>query len=168
MKLFAAVISLFFFLTPSVSAFQVDDERLALANRIIELTRATEAIEKIMPTMMDQQMAAMRATGKMDNLTEAQQVALKKAFDDFAAGFTVAMDPLLDEMMVLYAQKFSADDMRGLIEFYESELGQRFVQGGIDLGVEIAAKSQTWAQEHVMPAAQKLSRDIQAALAVSQ
>ncbi|MBO6506372.1 MAG: DUF2059 domain-containing protein [Kordiimonadaceae bacterium] len=168
MKYLAVVFSFFVFFVQPATSQEVDENKLALAKRIIELTRATEAIEKMMPAMMEQQMAGMRSSGKIGDLSDAQQVALKKAIDQFTADFTVAFEPLLEEMTVLYAQKFSKEDLQGLIEFYESDLGQRFAQGGIELGAEVALKSQTWAQSHIIPVAQKFSRNMQAVLAMTE
>lgn len=165
MRSIAAAVSFFFFLCPPAFGQPIDENRLVMAKRLIELTRATEAIESMMPAMIEQQMSARLVMGKVDKLTDTQQAALDEAADEFSAAFISAMQPLLTEMANVYAQEFSVSEMQKLIEFYESDLGQRLVEVGIELEAEFAAKRQAWARGNVIPAAQKLSEKIKAALA---
>ena len=168
MKYTAVAVSFFLLLVQPAFGQPVDEDRLALAKRLIEVTRATEAIENMMPAMVDQQMSARLAMGKVDSLTEAQQAALDEATNEFSAAFMSAMQPLLTEMANIYAQEFSVGEMQDLIDFYESDLGQRLVEVDNTLEVEFAGKRQAWARSNVLPAARKLSQKIKAALASSE
>lgn len=168
MKYVAVAVSFFLLVSQPVLALQIDENRLALAKQIVELTRATEAIENMMPEMVEQQLSARLAMGKVDSLSEAQQAALDAAVDEFSGEFIKAMQPLLTEMAIVYAEEFSAEEMRELIAFYETDLGQRLVDVNISLEADFAVKRQRWARSSIMPAAQKLSQKIKAALAVSE
>ena len=163
-KIFAALCCAVMFASPLFAQEKVE-ESLLLAKQIVELTQETAAIEGIMPTMVERQLSSRLAMGKVENLSETQDVAIKEAIQEFSDEFASAMQPLIEEIVNLYAQQFTLEEMRGLIEFYRSDLGQRFLQVNANLETEIAGKRQAWVRRQVIPAAQKLSQKIKIALA---
>lgn len=163
-KVFAALCCAVMFASPLFAQEKVE-ESLLLAKQIVELTQETAAIEGIMPTMVERQLSSRLAMGKVENLSETQDVAIKEAIQEFSDEFASAMQPLIEEIVNLYAQQFTLEEMRGLIEFYRSDLGQRFLQVNANLETEIAGKRQAWVRRQVIPAAQKLSQKIKIALA---
>ncbi len=141
------------------------EARLALAKEVMKLTRATEAVEKMVPSLVQQQMQMIEARGGQDALTTDQKAAVETAIDNFMSSFSDAFPPFMDEMAKLYAGKFSLEDLTALRDFYQSDVGKRFVAGGIELGPQLAQASQAWAATYIIPAAQKMSTELQAALA---
>ena len=163
-KVLAALCSAFLFTSP-LFAQEEAEERLLLARQIVALTQVTASIEKMMPAMIERQLSSRLAMGKIESLPETQDAAIQEAIREFSDEFASVMQPLIEEITELYAQKFTVEEMQGLISFYQSDLGQRFLEVSADLDMEIAGKRQAWARSQVVPAAQKLSRKIKAALA---
>ncbi len=143
-----------------------DDERLGVARDIIKLTRATEAVEKMMPVLIDQQMQIIEQQGR--TLSANQKQAVEAAVTNFTDSFAQAFAPLMDDMARLYGQKFSLADLKAIRDFYSSDVGARFVDGGLELTPELVQVSQAWTMEHVMPGARKLAADLKAALEDNQ
>lgn len=157
---------LFWVFALPVGAQDMDAERLAVARDIIKLTRATEAVEKMMPAMIDQQMQMIEQQGR--TLSADQEQAVEAAVTDFTDSFAQAFIPLMDDMAKLYAQQFSLADLKAIRDFYASEVGARFVDGGLELTPELVQVSQAWTMEHIMPGARKLAADLKAALQENQ
>lgn len=163
-KAFFSFLVIFFCQSQLVSAQDADAVRLDLAKEVLRLTRATEAVEKMMPAMVEQQMQLMEQRNGGNPLSETQKTAAQAAVTEFMGSFSEAFAPLMDEMAKLYAMKFSREDLEALRDFYQSEVGTRFIQGGIELAPELARVSQTWSMTHMVPAAQKLGADLAAAM----
>lgn len=56
------------------------------------------------------------------------------------------MPELMSQMAGLYDEHFTHDDILGLIEFYSSELGQRFVEAQPAITQQGMAIGQAWGQ----------------------
>lgn len=163
-KTFFSFLVIFFCQSQFVKAQDADSIRLDLAKEVLHLTRATEAIEKMMPAMVEQQMQLLEQRNGGNPISEAQKAAAQAAVTEFMGSFSEAFAPLMEEMAKLYAMKFSREDLEALRDFYQSEVGKRFIQGGIELAPELARVSQTWSMNHMVPAAQKLGAELAAAL----
>ncbi len=163
-KTFFSFLIIFFCQSQFVNAQDADSIRLDLAKEVLHLTRATEAIEKMMPAMVEQQMQLLEQRNGGKPISEAQKAAAQAAVTEFMGSFSEAFAPLMEEMAKLYAMKFSREDLEALRDFYQSEVGKRFIQGGIELAPELARVSQTWSMNHMVPAAQKLGVELAAAL----
>ena len=109
--------------------------------------------------MMQQQMQSMPGR---ENLSEDQQKAVDAAVEEFAAEFAAAFAPMFDQVAEMYAQKFSLEELKGVRDFYQSEVGQTFIVGSMDLAGQMAQFGQTWVQQSVVPAAQKFAARLEA------
>lgn len=157
----------FLALAKPVAADPSVDQRLALAKEVLKLTRATDVIENMMPSMIQQQMQLLESMGGQKALTDVQKAAVEKAVADFTAVFAESFAPLMDEMAGLYAEKFSEEDLRALRDFYRSDVGKRFIDGGVELVPQVAQLSQAWSTKHLIPAAQKMNADLKAVMTAS-
>jgi hypothetical protein len=68
------------------------------------------------------------------------------AWDSLGAQMQRHLPALQDSLALLYATRFTVDDLQGLIAFYESPLGRRFVAQHPVLVEESSAMSQRWAR----------------------
>lgn len=140
----------------------LDPARLALAREVLNLTRAAETIENMAPSMVQQQMQMIES---MENsLTAEQKAAVESAVSAFMDSFSQYFPVLMDEMAKLYAAKFSVADLSALKDFYQSDVGRRFIDGGIEIAPQLIQVSQAWSMQYLMPAAQKMGEDLRVAV----
>ena len=160
-RLFLALSTFLMLVTSSVLADETKDQRIEVAKQIVKLTRVTEAMESIMPTIMQQQMQSLPGR---ENLSEEQQKAVDAAVKEFTDEFGASFGSMFDYVAELYAKKFSLEELEGVRDFYQSDIGQSFVSGGLELATEMTQYSQVWAQQHIMPAAQRFGAKLQTIL----
>jgi hypothetical protein len=67
--------------------------------------------------------------------------------EEFEAALAARIDVLMEELVVLYARYFTHEDILGMIEFYETPLGQKTVRVLPQLMQEAMAVGQAWGQE---------------------
>jgi hypothetical protein len=122
--------------------------------KMMDLT-GTSKIGRQMATMISQQMLQMMKTQHPEvperNFDVVREVA-EKEFENAFEG----PDGLQSRMVPLYAKYFSPEDVRGLIAFYQSPLGQKslsvmpaLMQDGIAIGRQWAAEATPRVQEAI-------------------
>jgi hypothetical protein len=122
---------------------------------IVQLMEVTGAAQ------MGEQMANIVSTQMLDAFRKGLPEAPPRAFEvirevvqaEFAAAFN-APDGLMTRLVPLYAKHFDQQEIRGLIAFYETELGRKAVRVMPSLMQESAEAGQQWATE-IMPRFQK-------------
>jgi hypothetical protein len=125
----------------AASADKVDPAKDAAIRHLMDLTGTTRTGEEINAYITKQ---------VHDGLSQALQPdRLAKFMQDFSAKFDTAApaSTVTDAVVPIYAKAFSMEDIQGLIQFYESPLGQRVVkalpqvaQNSQRVGVQIEQK----------------------------
>jgi hypothetical protein len=84
----------------------------------------------------------------------------QKIEDAFAQKFRVRFKTaeLLEQVIPIYDKYFTDEDIQGLIQFYQSPLGQRFAKAMPQASAESAALSLAWSQKNF----QAIWRELQA------
>src|SRR5580658_8326584 len=106
----------------AASADKVDPAKDAAIRHLMDLTGTTRTGEEINAYITKQ---------VHDGLSQALQPdRLAKFMQDFSAKFDTAApaSTVTDAVVPIYAKAFSMEDIQGLIQFYESPLGQRVVK----------------------------------------
>src|SRR5579862_172796 len=106
----------------AVGADKVDPAKDAAIRHLMDLTGTTRTGEEINAYITKQ---------VHDGLSQALQPdRLAKFMQDFSSKFETAAPPstVTDAVVPIYAKAFSMEDIQGLIQFYESPLGQRVVK----------------------------------------
>lgn len=107
---------------PASSADKIEPSKDAAIRHLMDLTQTSKMAEDLNAYVTKQVHDALSQALPPDRLAK------------FMQGFSEKMDAaappsaITDATVVLYAQAFSADDIQGLIQFYESPLGQRVVK----------------------------------------
>ncbi len=117
-----------------------DAGRVATARELLEVTGTAKTFETIMPAMMAQ-ITRIMTTQRPEKRAEIEEVA--------KVGLTQLLarrQELIDQIAVLYAKRFSDEDLAGLITFYKSPVGRRFVAEQPELLKESMATGQAWGQ----------------------
>ena len=119
----------------------VDPARLAAARDLLEATGVSK--------QMDGMMAAM-SQGFERGATQGGGAGAGKAtkeFNSFLDKFAAYRQPMLDDFAMLYAERFTADELKSIADFYRSGPGARFIaampelmQAGSKIGMTYAEK----------------------------
>ena len=145
-----------------VFAHAADAQTTAAAKKLLEVMDARQAMlgsfaemEKAMPAMMRAQAASMiqndvslsagqkrDAMAKVDKVLPGVAQALNQMFHDPAL-----VDEMLAEMVPLYANNFTAAEIRELTAFYATPLGRKMMT----MMPKLSAESMALSQKIVLP-----------------
>jgi hypothetical protein len=101
---------------------QVDPAKAADIRRLLELTGTKKLMEQMMNTAGDQLKSSF---AKALPQNERSQKIVEAFLQKFQARFNSEM--LAEQVIPIYDKYLSAEDIKGLIQFYASPLGQRMV-----------------------------------------
>jgi hypothetical protein len=97
-------------------------DALAAARELIETMHAVDYLKSIVPAMMQALKPAI-----VQNRPQVE-----RDYDAIAPllleGFNARMSDLIEQIAVLYARNFTADELREVVAFYRRPTGQKFVQ----------------------------------------
>ncbi|GGA63009.1 hypothetical protein GCM10011369_00360 [Neiella marina] len=149
-------------------SFGVQASEKASAESVERLMALTE-VPKMMDAMHAQMTNIFSGMSKQLNLTAEQQ----PAFDEYMRKLAVLLkqemnwDKLKAPMIEIYANRFTEDEIQGLITFYESEIGQSMVKKMPLIMQDSAAISQQLMMSF-MPKLKQLAQELQKDLANSK
>lgn len=131
------------FLVTQSSLLRADDSEVKKADikKLLQLTKSGE--------LGIQAMTQMIGTFK----TTMPSVPTK-FWEDFMK--EIKADDLVNLIVPIYDKHFNHDDIKGLITFYETPMGQKFIQTQPAIAQESMEAGQKWGQELGMKVAQKL------------
>jgi len=136
--------------TPSDSADKPDPVKDEAIRHLMDITGTSKLGDNIAAYLKDQvKEGAGRAIGA--DKVDAFMVTFNQKFLGTSPGTSVT-----DAMVPIYAKAFSMEDVQGLIQFYESPLGQRVVKALPD----VTQESQRVGIEIEQTAAIKILRDM--------
>ena len=95
----------------------IDPERLALARELTQLFDVKSAVHGAFGGMAN-------AIKLPESATPDQRERAKQLIGSMGAGFEAVTPDLMDEAATLYAQTFTAQEMRDVLTFYRSPSGQ--------------------------------------------
>lgn len=120
----------------------VDAARLAAAKDLLEATGVAKQMDGMMTAMSQGfERGASKGGGE-----EAGKAATKQ-FNVFLDKFAAYRQPMLDDFATLYAERFTAEELKAIADFYRSGPGARFIaampelmQAGSQIGMRYAEK----------------------------
>jgi TonB family protein len=128
------------------SASEVPDERFRSDIRqLLEATGFERQSAQLMTIILTQLLDEAKRS-QPDVPAGALEVMKQVIESEFVAA---TKGPLLEETVAAYAKYFTPDDVRGLLAFYNSELGKRTVAVTPAIAQELAASGQRWAENEL-------------------
>ena len=76
----------------------------------------------------------------------ANAIALAETLKVFDEEFDAQKQNLTTEIASLYKRAFEHEDVDGILDFYSSNVGQRFLNGSVQIEQSIQKTAQNWAQ----------------------
>ena len=111
------------------------------AHQLLQLTKMTQVIGQLANGLLGQAKNSIAA-----NSAGADQEELQKVLALFEEEYRKEIGGLSDAVAGLYEEVLSADDIDGIVGFYQSELGQRFLAAGTNLEQKLQTTAQGWSQ----------------------
>lgn len=125
---------------PAVASAEPSAKALALTRRMVAAMHIDETMVPMMRSMSQQQFDGVFAQQK--GLTDAQKAALTRAISEaidetYSDGL---MQKIMDKLIPAYAEVYTEEELQGVVDFYESPIGQSVLRKMPQLGV-VAGKS---------------------------
>jgi uncharacterized protein len=142
-RIAGALIAALLFSIPSAwaqSAPSPSPEALAAARELVTAMRFVDQFKALMPTIVKGLKPAI-VQGR-DNVERDFDAVTPVLLD----GFQGRLGDLSEAVAIIYANNFSADDLRGLIAFYKTPLGQRFLQKSAPIAQQSMLTGQRFGQ----------------------
>jgi uncharacterized protein len=137
------------------AAATADPARLTAARQLLAATNTDAQFTTIIPLMFRQMRQTMPAQGPQ------QQTEVNQVFDEIQKQFIDRRGEILDQIAQLYAERFTADEMNTLAEFYRSPIGQKFIAAMPDLAADAMRLGTNWGQRIGQEAQQKIRDELQ-------
>jgi len=116
-------------------------DALAAARELVVVVRATDQLKQILPTII-QAMRPAIVQGRRE---------VEKDFDAFAPqlldNMNSRMAELVEQTALVYARNFTTDELREMMAFYRTSLGQKILQKMPVIVQETMAAGQAWGRQ---------------------
>ena len=136
-----AIVGLSLIITPILSLAQgaaPDADRLAAAKELMVVTGSARQFDAFMPLMLKQ----LEVT--FTRMRPDQEATIKEVFHLMTDRFISRKQELIDEIAVVYASRFTLEELNGVAAFYKSPLGLKFVEAQPELMKQGMAIGQAW------------------------
>lgn len=134
---------------------QVAPEKLEAARDLLAATNADAQFTTIIPLMFRQMRRSIPPSGP-NYSNQVDQV-----FDEIEKQFLDRRGEIIDQIAVLYASKFTVEEMNTLADFYRSPVGQKFIEAMPQLASEAMALGNAWGQKIAQEAEEKIRDELQ-------
>lgn len=148
-------------LAVTMTAFCVraEDNSRELAQELLEMMDIQTNIEKSFDMIRKMQLAQLQQAGIEESMLGIQQEFMDKMMDLLAD--ELSWDNLKDDYITIYTDFFTPDDMRGIIRFYNSPVGKKFLEKQPELMQRSMQISQKQMME-IMPKVRALTEEFKA------
>lgn len=131
---------------PAQPQVQIATSHADAARELLVVTRTLDPFNQILPNVMRQVSNALTSTNIDIQADPAKRTALEESLRDIERGFEAERDQLLAGMALLYAARFNEAELRQMIEFFRSPVGQKYVQTTPLIAQEAINSANQWAQ----------------------
>ena len=124
---------------PAVMCAQAPNaERVAAAKELMRIAGVEKQFDEVMPYMMHQLAQSFTAIAP-DKSTEIGEV-----LGQLTTKFVDRKGELIDEIAALYAERLTSEELAGLIAFYKSPIGMKFVAVQPEIMRQSIVAGQRW------------------------
>ncbi len=159
MKLRLALTGLLWFLAVSgaQAASPIDPAKEADIRRLIEVTGGEKMLDQLKGAIFGQLKQMMLARLPEGEAGERGRQMVNTFHEKFSARFDA--EQLLERLVPIYDKYLTHEDIKGLIAFYESPLGQRLLAVLPDVTQESFAMGAAWGREIAQEVMREMAED---------
>jgi hypothetical protein len=154
--------------SPTGSAFrdimtaEYSQETLDLALKLVQITGTSRTFNELLPNIADQ------AKNNFIRANPQMQLGIIEVVDRVALSL-VSRRPQLDQMLArVWASGFTNEEMQQLIEFYSSDVGQKYANLHPQLLTVEMATAEAWGRSLLTELTQKVQAELRATMAAEQ
>lgn len=118
-----------------------DPARLAAAKDVMEASGTAKQFDAVMPMMFGQ------LSGAFSKVAPDKGSVIKEVMDKLLPRFSARKQELIDQIAVLYAEKFTIEELKAIVTFYKSPVGAKMVQTQPELMGQSMQLGQRWGQQ---------------------
>jgi hypothetical protein len=134
---------------------QIDAEKLKAARDLLQATNADVQFTTVIPLIFRQ----MRRSIPVPGPNEQQQV--DQVFAEIEKQFMARRGELMDKIAVLYASRFTAEELSAVTQFYQSPIGKKFIAAAPELATQAMKIGNDWGQRIGQEAEQTIRKELQ-------
>jgi len=122
---------------------QSNDPHKALAHELLEVIRVNQQIDRMTQQVADQTSQFMQQS--RPGMKEDEAKAFGKSY---AEAIKMNIGDLVDEIAKLYVRQYSDDELKQIVAFYKSPVGQKYLDNAPSLSAQAASLAQAWQQKN--------------------
>lgn len=123
------------------SQADIDPDRLAGAKDLIEVTGAAKQFEVLLPLIMSQMENAFV------QLKPEHADAIRESFKMASAKFSEKKQEAFDQVAVVFAELFTAAELKEIVAFYKTPVGAKLIQSQTVIAQKTLAIGQAWGRK---------------------
>lgn len=136
--MFAGSLSLSAFLPQNVAAQDVSDSHLKAAKAAIAALKVTENFDNILPATAER----LKSVLIRSNPNFSDEISL--TVDNEAIKLAGRRGDLENEAGLIYAKRFTEDELNAITAFYNSQVGQKLLRESASAGRELVRAADIW------------------------
>jgi hypothetical protein len=144
MKSLSAAIFLAFLSLLIKPAYADDASQRALAGKLIDLTNGKNAMRVGFDAVFSGMLDNLRQHGMPDQGLQEIQAAVNKWYDS-----EINFDDIRPQMVDIYVKDFDEDDLKQIVAFYESPVGQKAIKNLPTVMQQAAAMAQAYTKSKI-------------------
>jgi len=133
---------------------EVPPKELEAARTLLEVTDADQQFSVVLPMMFRQMRQALPPP------PPDKQEEFDKVFAEVEKLFIARRGEVIDQIAMLYARTFTADEMNKLTAFYRSPVGRKFIDAMPKLAAEAMQIGNVWGQRIAREAEQTIREEL--------
>jgi hypothetical protein len=134
----AVAVAVLLALSGDLRAQSPDAARVAAAKELMQVAGVAKQFDEVMP-LLAQRLGESFASVAPDKADEIHEV-----FKQIATAFVDRKGELIDQVATLYAERLSVEELTGIIAFYKSPLGAKFIALQPEIAREAMTLGQRW------------------------
>jgi uncharacterized protein len=119
----------------------VDADRLAAAKELMEITGSAKQFDVILPLIMQQ------IENAFVQLKPEHADAIKEIFKLASSKFTERKQEAFDQVSVVFAERFTAGELKEIIAFYKTPIGAKLIKAQPEIAQKSMAIGQAWGRK---------------------
>ncbi len=127
MKKVASILTIILAMTFTSLTFAEDNTRRLLAEELLLRMETTKMIEKSFEMVKQMMFAQFKDTMKQPNDESEKMSSMQSKIWEFMIK-EMSWEKLKDDYISIYADTFTEEDLKALIAFYKSDVGQKLIQ----------------------------------------
>ena len=147
-----------FIITMAQSGYTDDTSRHALAEELLVLMDTQKNIEKSFEMVKQMQFSQLQEmVPQTEGSSKQAQSVIKETMDIVSQ--EMSWDKIKDDYIRIYADTFTEEELKGIVRFYKTPIGQKFIEKTPELmrkSMEISQKQ----MRELMPKIQKMIKEM--------